>query len=50
MIEFVFNHPDSKDFALGKHSKDQIKDYATRSSQEQSEVERWLGPYLYYSA
>jgi 5-methyltetrahydrofolate--homocysteine methyltransferase len=45
---FYCHHPDAKYFAVGKLGKDQVKDYATRSTRELAEVERWLGPYLDY--
>ncbi len=43
-----FNHPDSKYFAVGKISKDQIEDYSARKNQPVTESEKWLGPYLDY--
>ncbi|WP_438481830.1 methionine synthase [Oleiharenicola lentus] len=43
-----FNHPDSKYFATGKLSKDQIEDYSTRKQQSVAESEKWLAPYLDY--
>jgi 5-methyltetrahydrofolate--homocysteine methyltransferase len=43
-----FNHPESKYFAVGKLSKDQIEEYSTRKNQPVTESERWLGPYLDY--
>ena len=42
------NHPESKYFAVGKLSKDQIEDYSTRKNQPVAESEKWLGPYLDY--
>jgi len=45
---FYFNHPEAKYFAVGKLGQDQVKDEAARSGRDQSEVERWLGPYLDY--
>jgi 5-methyltetrahydrofolate--homocysteine methyltransferase len=42
------NHPESKYFAVGKLSKDQIEDYSARKNQLVTESERWLGPYLDY--
>ncbi|HEX3626328.1 MAG TPA: methionine synthase [Verrucomicrobiae bacterium] len=44
-----FSHPDSKYFAVGKLSRDQIQDYHSRKSMSITEVERWLGPYLDYA-
>ena len=43
-----FNHPESKYFAVGKVSKDQIEDYSARKQQPVTESERWLAPYLNY--
>jgi 5-methyltetrahydrofolate--homocysteine methyltransferase len=43
-----FNHPDSKYFAVGKLSKDQIEDYTMRKDQWVEVTEKWLGPYLDY--
>ena len=45
---FYCNHPDSKYFAVGKLGKDQLTDYATRTSEPLTEHEKWLGPYLDY--
>ncbi len=45
---FYLNHPDAKYFAVGKLSRDQIEDYATRSGWSVAECERWLGSYLDY--
>jgi len=44
----IFNHPDSKYFAVGKLAKDQIEDYSARKAQPVSESEKWLAPYLDY--
>ncbi len=44
-----FNHPESKYFAVGKISRDQIEDYAARKGMTVAEAERWLGPYLDYT-
>jgi 5-methyltetrahydrofolate--homocysteine methyltransferase len=43
-----FNHPDSKYFAVGKLSKDQIEDYSARKQQPVAESGKWLAPYLDY--
>ena len=43
-----FNHPESKYFAVGKISKDQVEEYSQRKGQPVAESERWLGPYLDY--
>jgi 5-methyltetrahydrofolate--homocysteine methyltransferase len=43
-----FNHPESKYFAVGKISQDQVEDYAARKKISVAEAEKWLGPYLDY--
>jgi 5-methyltetrahydrofolate--homocysteine methyltransferase len=43
-----FNHPESKYFAVGKLSRDQIEDYSARKQQPVAESEKWLAPYLDY--
>ena len=43
-----FSHPDSRYFAVGKISQDQVEDYAERQGLEASETERWLAPNLGY--
>ena len=43
-----FNHPDSKYFAVGKLSKDQVEDYSARKNLPVATCEKWLGPYLDY--
>ena len=45
-----FAHPESKYFAVGKLGKDQVADLAKRKGKSVSEMERWLGPWLNYSA
>lgn len=45
---YYFNHPQSKYFALGKISKDQVEDYAIRKSMTLIEAEKWLAPVLGY--
>jgi 5-methyltetrahydrofolate--homocysteine methyltransferase len=45
-----FAHPESKYFAVGKLGKDQIEDHAKRKNISATEDERWLGPWLNYSA
>jgi 5-methyltetrahydrofolate--homocysteine methyltransferase len=42
------NHPESKYFAVGKLSKDQVEDYAVRKNLPVPTCEKWLGPYLDY--
>ncbi|WCL47661.1 methionine synthase [Leptospira sp. GIMC2001] len=43
-----FSHPESRYFAVGKISKDQVEDYAVRKKMTTDEVEKWLEPYLEY--
>ena len=43
-----FSHPDSKYFAVGKITKEQLIDYANRKSMSIENAERWLGPWLGY--
>ena len=45
---FYFSHPESKYFAIGKISKDQILDYAHRKDMSVDDIERWLAPVLAY--
>lgn len=45
---WYFAHPEAKYFGLGKISKDQVEDYATRKNIEITEAERWLRPVLGY--
>ena len=45
-----FSHPESHYFAISELQKDQIEDYARRKGMEVMEVEKWLGPWLGYSA
>jgi len=44
-----FSHPEAVYFAVGKISKDQVEDYATRKGISLSEAERWLAPILAYT-
>lgn len=45
---YYFNHPESKYFAIGKISRDQVEDYATRKQMPIEEAEKWLAPNLGY--
>ena len=45
-----FGHSASRYFAVGNIAKDQVEDYAERKGVSLREVERWLGPWLGYSA
>jgi 5-methyltetrahydrofolate--homocysteine methyltransferase len=47
---FYFAHPESRYFAVGKLGKDQVADYARRKAMLVTEAERWLGPWLNYTA
>ena len=47
---FYFSHPESKYFAVGKITKDQVIDYAHRKQMSIGDVERWLAPVLSYDA
>ncbi|KAJ1818693.1 hypothetical protein LPJ56_003794 [Coemansia sp. RSA 2599] len=46
----VFAHPKSSYFAVGKITKEQIDDYASRKNAPVSEIETWLRPILAYDA
>lgn len=43
-----FSHPQSRYFAVGKISRDQVEDYHRRKCMDLREVERWLAPNLNY--
>ncbi len=45
---FYFANPQSRYFGLGKISKDQVEDYASRKALSIDTIERWLGPNLNY--
>jgi len=45
---FFFSHPESKYFALGQISEDQVYDYSQRKDQDKEEVEKWFAPFLNY--
>jgi 5-methyltetrahydrofolate--homocysteine methyltransferase len=45
---FYFSHPDAQYFGVGKISRDQIEDYASRKGVSVEEAERWLAPSLDY--
>ncbi|MFM9985324.1 MAG: methionine synthase [Flavobacteriales bacterium] len=45
---YYFAHPDAKYFGVGKISKDQIEDYASRKGIGISQAEKWLSPNLNY--
>jgi len=46
----VFAHPESKYFAVGQVSKDQVADYAERKGMPMEVAERWLSANLSYDA
>ena len=43
-----FAHPESRYFAVGKLTREQVEDYAQRKGVVVEEVERWLAPNLAY--
>jgi len=45
---FYFAHPQSRYFAVGKITREQVLDYARRKDMPVEEVERWLAPVLGY--
>jgi 5-methyltetrahydrofolate--homocysteine methyltransferase len=45
-----FAHPEAKYFAVGKLGRDQVEDLARRKGKPVAEMERWLGPWLNYTA
>jgi 5-methyltetrahydrofolate--homocysteine methyltransferase len=45
---FYFNHPESKYFAVGKLTQDQVENYAARKNMSLVEAEKWLAPNLGY--
>jgi 5-methyltetrahydrofolate--homocysteine methyltransferase len=47
---WYFANPESKYFGIGKISRDQVEDYATRKNMEVGEIERWLRPVLDYES
>ncbi len=46
---YYFAHPSSQYFAVGKISRDQVEDYATRKGISTQEAEKLLGTHLNYS-
>jgi len=47
---WYFAHPESKYFAVGKVTKDQIEDFAARKGMSVEEAEKWLRSYLAYDS
>ena len=45
---FYFAHPQSQYFTVGRISRDQVVDYASRKGVSLSQAEKWLSPYLNY--
>ncbi len=45
---YYFAHPESQYFGLGKISRDQVEEYATRKGVSVKQAERWLAPNLAY--
>jgi 5-methyltetrahydrofolate--homocysteine methyltransferase len=43
---WYFAHPDAKYFGVGKITKDQLVDYASRKGMSLEEAEKWLRPIL----
>jgi 5-methyltetrahydrofolate--homocysteine methyltransferase len=43
-----FSHPQSRYFAVGRLSQEQVEDYARRKGFSLKEAEKWLSPYLAY--
>lgn len=43
-----FSHPESRYFGLGKITREQVEDLATRKGMDVEELERWLGSVLAY--
>lgn len=43
-----FAHPESRYFAIGKISQDQVLDYAKRKGMDVKAIEKWLSPNLNY--
>lgn len=45
---WYFSHPEAKYYAVASIQKDQVEDYAKRTSMTLTEAERWLSPNLGY--
>jgi 5-methyltetrahydrofolate--homocysteine methyltransferase len=41
-----FSHPESRYFAVGKVTEEQVAEYAKRKQMDIGEVRKWLGPNL----
>merc|ERR1712136_651366 len=44
----IFSHPKSNYFSVGKITKEQVENYASRKNMSVEDVETWLGPILSY--
>lgn len=44
----VFGHSDSRYFAVGQITRDQVESYAARKGRSVEDMERWLSPILGY--
>ena len=47
---WIFGHPKSQYFGVGKLNKDQVESYADRKGWSIDEAERWLAPNLGYDS
>ncbi len=45
---FLYSHPESRYFGVGKIERDQVADYARRKNEPLAYIERWLAPVLNY--
>ncbi len=45
-----FSHPESRYFAVGKVTEEQVMEYAERKGMNKADVEKWLAPNLGYEA
>jgi len=45
---WLFSHPESRYFGVGRIERDQVEDYAARKGWDLDEAERWLAPNLAY--
>ena len=49
-VRFLFSHPESHYFGVGKIERDQVEDYARRKGWSLVEAEKWLAPILNYDS
>ncbi len=45
---YIFSHPESSYFNVGKIGQDQLEDYASRKNMTIEVASRWLAPNLYF--